>query len=159
MKFFSKSESGATGVEFAIAAPIFFLLLMGIFEFGRYYYVQHTIQFGTREGTRLALVGRTLIDESGNPLSREDSIRKMIRDNVAAAVNPDEVLISIYPVDSGYSDPSGWEQQYNAGAPGQYMRVRARYAYRFLAPFIGSFFPGGVNEIQAQSTYRNELFN
>lgn len=156
---FRKPERGAAAVEFAIAAPIFLLLLMGTFEFGRYYYVQHTIQFGTREGTRLALVGRTLNDENGNPLSREQSIRKMIRDHVRYAVDPDEVLISIYAVDPGYSDPGGWEGQSNPGNPGQYMRVRTRYSYRFITPFIGEFFPGGVNVIQAQSTYRNELFN
>lgn len=156
---FSRPERGATVVEFAIAAPIFFLLLLGTFEFGRYYYVQHTIQFGTREGTRLALVGRTLNDEDGNPLSREDSIRRMIRDHVTPAVNPDEVLINIYPVESDYSDPGGWDQQSNPGNPGQYMRVRTRYTYRFITPFVGDFFPGGVNVIQAQSTYRNELFN
>ena len=56
-----KGIRGATAVEFALVLPIFVLLLMGIIDFGRYYFVQHTVQYATREGTRLGLVGGTLM--------------------------------------------------------------------------------------------------
>ena len=62
-----KGCRGATLVEFAMVLPVFVLLLFGIIEFGRYFFVQHTLQFATREGTRLALVGGTLADANGNP--------------------------------------------------------------------------------------------
>ena len=55
-----KGIRGATAVEFALVLPLFVLLLFGIIDFGRYFFVQHTVQFATREGTRLALVGGTL---------------------------------------------------------------------------------------------------
>jgi hypothetical protein len=148
-------------VEFAMVLPVFVLLLFGIIEFGRYFFVQHTLQFATREGTRLALVGGTLADANGNPLSRTASIIKKINDNASLAVNPAEISISIFPITATYSDPVGWDDpgvQPNAGEPGAYMRVRTRYTYTFLTPLIGNFFTGAARTIQAEATYRNELF-
>jgi len=151
-------HKGATAVEFALIMPIFFLLLFGIIDFGWYFFNQHTIQFATREGTRLALVGATLKDDQGNDLSREASIIKKIKDNAAMAVDPDALRISIYPVGADYSDPDDWDTTQDAGTGGDYMRVRVLYTYNFLTPFIGNFFPSGMNEIRAEALYRNELF-
>jgi Flp pilus assembly protein TadG len=148
---------GATIVEFAMVLPVFVLLLFGIIEFGRYFFVQHTLQFATREGTRLALVGGTLV-ENGNPLSRTASIIKQIKDNASLAVNPAEISISIFPITATYSDPVGWDAQQDAGVPGAFMRVRTRHTYIFLTPLIGNFFTGAARTIQAEATYRNELF-
>jgi hypothetical protein len=153
-----KGNQGATVVEFAMVLPLFLLLLFGIIEFGRYFFVQHTLQFATREGTRLALVGGTLAGPDGNPLSRTASIIKEIKDNASLAVNPAEISISIFPITASYSDPVGWDGQQNAGVPGAYMRVRTRHTYRFFTPLIGNFFIGGASTIQAEATYRNELF-
>ncbi len=98
------------------------------------------------------------MDAEGNPLNRTDSIIKEIKDNASLAIDPSEISISIFPITATYSDPSGWEGQQNAGGPGDYMRVRTRYTYRFLTPLIGNFFTGAANTIQAEATYRNELF-
>jgi len=135
-----KEVRGATAVEFALVLPLFVLLLFGIIDFGWYFFVQHTVQFATREGTRLALVGGTLTDDEGNPLDRTASIIKKIKDSAETAIDPAELSISIFPVTESYSDPTGWENIQNAGNPGDYMRVRTRYTYRFLTPFIGGFF-------------------
>ena len=102
-----KGCRGATLVEFAMVLPVFVLLLFGIIEFGRYFFVQHTLQFATREGTRLALVGGTLADANGNPLSRTASIIKQIRDNASLAVNPAEISISIFPITANLFRSSG----------------------------------------------------
>lgn len=153
-----KGIRGAAAVEFALVLPLFALLMFGIIDFGRYFFVQHTVQYATREGTRLALVGGTLTDDDGNPLSRIASIIKKIQDSVGLAIDPSELSISVFPITAAYSDPTGWEDIQDAGSPGDYMRVRTRYTYRFLTPFIGDFFSNGVNIIEAAATYRNELF-
>jgi len=152
------AERGATAVEFALVAPVFFLLIFAILEFGWYFFVEHTIQYATREGTRLALVGVQLNDPGGNPMSREDSIISTIHNSAALAVDPDDLSISIFPVGSGYADPEGWEEIVNAGAGGDYMRVRTQYTYTFITPFIRAFFPGGERVITASTLFRNELF-
>jgi Flp pilus assembly pilin Flp len=151
-----KGNRGATAVEFALVLPLFVLLMLGIIDFGRYFFVQHTVQFATREGTRLALVGGTLPNPDGTPMSRVASIIRKIEESAGLA-NLSGLEISVFPI-TGYSDPTGWENRQDAGGPGQFMRVRTRYTYQFLTPFIGDFFSNGVNIIQASSTYRNEGF-
>ena len=47
---------GASVVEFAIVAPIFFLLIMGIIEYGRMVMVQQIITNASREGARYAVL-------------------------------------------------------------------------------------------------------
>ena len=78
-----KGDRGATAVEFALVLPLFVLLLFGIIDFGRYFFVQHTVQFATREGTRLALVGGT----RWGTMSRIDSIIQKIEDNAGLAIS------------------------------------------------------------------------
>jgi len=145
-------------MELAIVLPVVLILIFSIFDFGLYFFAQHSVQFGTREGARLALVGKILADEKGNPLSREASIVKAIRDNAAVGVNPAALEISIFPVNPDYSDPKDWEKSQFAGTPGGYMRVRTRYRYRFVTPLLRALTRDGSVLIQAQATYRNELF-
>jgi Flp pilus assembly protein TadG len=156
-----RSGKGTTIVEFAMVFPLLMLLMFGVMDFGFYFFVQHSLQFATREGVRLALVGRTIAnpDGSGNQLSRVASIVQTIRNKAAVAVRPADVSVSVFPVDATFVDPSGWQTTQDAGLPGSYMRVRARYTYQFITPLVGAFVPGRSKVIQVQATYRNELFN
>ncbi|HRT60877.1 MAG TPA: pilus assembly protein [Syntrophales bacterium] len=149
---------GTTAVEYALVIPMFVLMVFAIIDFGWYFFTQHTIQYATREGVRLALVGRTIVRE-GHPLSREASIMTTIRENAAAAVRSGGLDISIYEIDADYSDPDNWQGVQDAGGAGSYMRVRTIYHYRFLTPVIGAFFTNGSILIRAEATYRNELFD
>lgn len=47
---------GAAVVEFAVVTPIFFLLVMGIIEYGRMVMVQQVITNASREGARAAIL-------------------------------------------------------------------------------------------------------
>jgi Flp pilus assembly protein TadG len=153
-----RSERGTTIVEFAMVIPLLLLLMFMVIDMGYFFFVQHTVQYATREGVRLALVGRTISDTHGNEMTREASIVQTIRDKAAVAVHPADLTVSIFPVDNQYGDPTGWQTTQNAGDPGIYMRVRTRYTYHCITPLIGSLISGGAIPIQAQATYRNELF-
>jgi hypothetical protein len=155
----NRRMKGSSVVEFAIALPIFIILVIGIIEFGWYFFVQHTLQYATREGMRLALVGRQLTDTSGNLMTREASIIQTIKEQASLAVKPETLLISIYPVKTDFSDPTGWELQQDAGDPGEYMRVRTRYLHKVFTPLIPHFFSAGQFWIMAEGTYRNEQFD
>lgn len=50
------SRRGSTAVEFAIAAPVLFLFLFGIFEFGRLFWTRSSLQFAVEETGRYAMV-------------------------------------------------------------------------------------------------------
>lgn len=49
-------QRGAAAVEFGIVAIAFFLLFLGIVEFGRFFYLQNTVQEITRCAARQAVV-------------------------------------------------------------------------------------------------------
>lgn len=51
-----KLRRGATAVEFAIVAPIFFLLMMASFEFSRMNVIRHTADNAAYEAARHAMV-------------------------------------------------------------------------------------------------------
>jgi Flp pilus assembly protein TadG len=162
-----RKAKGVTIVEFALVFPFLMMLFFAIFDFGMYFFIQHSVQFATREGVRLALVGRTIAnpDGSGTQLDRTASIVQTIKSKAAVAVNPSALQISIFPVDASYADPSGWQTTQDAGQPGSYMRVRTRYMYRFvtplkfLMPLVLNWTPPESFVISAQATYRNELFD
>jgi Flp pilus assembly protein TadG len=51
-----KNRRGAAVVEFAIVAPVFFLLVFGMIEYGRMVMVQQILTNASREGARFAVV-------------------------------------------------------------------------------------------------------
>ncbi len=156
------NERGNTTVEMAMLLLPFFLIFMGVIEMGWFYFHQHSLQYATREGMRLALVGGTLLDPQGNPMTREDSIITTIKDKAKTALDPEDLQIWIFKIGSNYESPIGWENLApNAGNPADYMRINVQYSHKFLIiPLIADFFPGDDNAITlgAEATYRNELF-
>lgn len=50
-----RRHTGQSMVEFAVLAPIFFLLLLGTIDLGRGIYIYNTISDAAREGTRAAI--------------------------------------------------------------------------------------------------------
>lgn len=55
-RLFRFKRSGAAVVEFAIVAPLFFLLIFGMIEYGRMVMVQQVITNASREGARRAVL-------------------------------------------------------------------------------------------------------
>ena len=130
-----RNGKGATIVEFALVFPFLMLLIFAVIDFGLYFFVQHSLQFATREGVRLALVGRTINDGSGNPMSREASIVQTIKNKAAVAVNPADAAGQHLPRGwHHFTDPAGWQNTQDAGHAGSYMRVRTRYYLPFRRP-------------------------
>ncbi|HLA83795.1 MAG TPA: TadE/TadG family type IV pilus assembly protein [Thermoguttaceae bacterium] len=67
-----KHRRGAAAVEFAIVAPVFFLMILGMIEVGRAIMVQQVITNASREGARLAVL----------PARPEDNITAMVTQRV-----------------------------------------------------------------------------
>ena len=56
---FSRSNAGSTAVEFALAAPILFLLMFGVVEFGRAWWTKSSLQLAIERAARYAVVCNT----------------------------------------------------------------------------------------------------
>ncbi len=71
-----EGDGGAVIVEFALLAPLFFMLIFGIIEFG-WIFAQHLdVRHGTREGGRLVAVD--FADEVGAADAQLDALRDAI---------------------------------------------------------------------------------
>lgn len=58
------SRRGATAVEFALTAPVFFLLLLAAFEFGWLNVIRHTADNAAYEAARTAMVPGATVAEA-----------------------------------------------------------------------------------------------
>ncbi|MGI9430519.1 MAG: TadE/TadG family type IV pilus assembly protein [Bythopirellula sp.] len=81
-----KHRRGATVVEFAFVAPIFFLLLVASFEFARLNVIRHTADNAAYEAARIAMVPGATAAEAVNEANRIMSIAGARGSNVT--VNP-----------------------------------------------------------------------
>jgi len=61
-----RDERGTTALEFAILAPVFFLLIFGIIAFGLLFWTQVGLQHGAEMAARCASINTTLCP-NGNP--------------------------------------------------------------------------------------------
>jgi len=68
-RFRRRDHRGQTLVEFALILPIFILVLIGIFDFGRAVYAYNTISNAARQAVRVAIVNQdttTITDTAVN---------------------------------------------------------------------------------------------
>ena len=80
------SRSGVAAIEFAIVAPVFFLLMFGLIEFGRMMMVQQSLTNAAREGCRTAVLATTI-----NSSDVEAAVRNYLQSVMSNAANVDEV--------------------------------------------------------------------
>jgi Flp pilus assembly protein TadG len=55
-RLYRRNRRAAAAVEFALVAPVFFLLVFGMIEYGRMVMVQQVITNASREGARVAVL-------------------------------------------------------------------------------------------------------
>jgi Flp pilus assembly protein TadG len=92
-------RKGVAAVEFAIVAPLFFLLVFGMIEFGRAIMVQQIITNASREGARLAV-----LDGSTGTEVKTAVVDYMHR--AAITITADRVTVTpTEPKDAGYGEP------------------------------------------------------
>ncbi|MDQ2636253.1 MAG: pilus assembly protein [Actinomycetota bacterium] len=90
-------DMGQTLVEFVMVAPLFFALLVGVIEGGRYaFYAQH-LHHATREGARYQVVhGSASLDPTGPPDGAD--IKQAVIDAATVFVlEPDDIQLDWNP--------------------------------------------------------------
>jgi Flp pilus assembly protein TadG len=125
----SKKASGQSLAEFAITLPLLFLLVMGIFDFGRGIYYYSTIQNAAHEAARYGAVNHC--DDTGI-IERATSMA--IGLGTGLTVLEPEL---IYEEDSGALD---------------YIRVTVIYRFEPVTPLIAQFFgEDGYIDLQSEA--------
>jgi len=138
---FRRDQRGTALVEFALIAPLLFLLLFGIIDFGRAlnYYNQVTQLAG--QGARAAVVNR---NPDGTAITSGSSLQNQLVTQFTAQpeLKNGEVVCIVGPVPTNVGDP---------------VTVKVSYQFHFL-PLIGlaGSALGGLN-LSATETQRAEV--
>lgn len=135
---------GAVIVEMALILPIFFLVVLGIVEFGRAMMVSNLITNSAREGCRLAILDGTTNTQV------ETAVKDFLQSSVNVAPTDVTVTITVTPAD-GNPDPGN--QVANA-------QSRDLITVRVAVPFAKvQYIPSkylGNKILAAQSSMRHE---
>jgi len=118
-------------VEFALVAPLFFLILFGIIEAGRFIFYYETLNNATREGARYAIVNGANVDPIGCPTGPPapssvpcdvlgDDVRARVREAAFGVLSP----VTVDPV---------WFPNNDRGNT---VTVSATFTYRALIPLV-----------------------
>jgi len=129
------SSRGQTLIEFALIAPIIFILLFGIIDFGMALDRRITLQHAVREGARYAAVTTDCAAIQGRTESQA-------RDTITA----DEVGVRYYKVDGSTLT--------NPAAAGDVVKVSAPFEWEF--PLMSRFGVGSI-DIGVSGAARLEL--
>ncbi|HSG85138.1 MAG TPA: TadE family protein [Candidatus Limnocylindrales bacterium] len=128
------SRRGGRGqalAEFALVAPIFFLLLFGVIEAGRFMFYYEVLNHATREGARYAIVNgsNSLYCPTGTPAPGSyacDPTGEDVKDRVRSA--------AFSTLGSSLTVPTPtWAPDNSRGST---VTVTADYAYSTLIPIV-----------------------
>jgi Flp pilus assembly protein TadG len=137
--------SGQSLVEFAMVAPLFFLLVFGFTDFSRLFFTQETLQYAVREAGRYAVTGQHMT-QNGTTLSRVASIQQVIQQN-AMGINVSNISISSGGVTN------------SAGGPRQTVLVQVTDSLQLITPMIGRYFPNQTYTFTVSTSFMNEPFD
>jgi Flp pilus assembly protein TadG len=144
-KRLSGAEGGNVMIEFAMLAPIFFMLVMGLVEFVLYEYKTYALNHVVYEATRNLQTGEVqgaadmreefdkLCKETAGPLMSCDDIEWDVR-------SFDELKDIDYPPVQFDSEGVPTNFVFEPGGPNKYSVVRAAIHHQFITPFMDQLF-------------------
>jgi Flp pilus assembly protein TadG len=139
-----RDDRGVALVEFAIIAPLIFLLLFGIIEFGWTFYQLNDVRQSARETSRLAAVNYRTSAVSGSTQTQQ------IVDEVCARMEEGDVEIIITK---------------SGSAVGDAVTVTVQREYEALTGFLTSFYnPSSINStvetrLEQKASFDNETLD
>jgi len=139
-------ENGQTMVEFALIAPLALMLICGVTDYGRLFFVQASLEDAVQQAGRYASTGNS---QSG--LTRLQSIEAVLQQ---AAV---DVNIPIQNIQISSLTNGSWVSG-SAGGPGDTVAITVTMGMKLLTPMIGRYFPNGTYTFTASTTFQNEPF-
>ena len=161
------ARSGSAIVEFAMIAPVFFLLLFSIMEVGIIFFAQSNLQFADEIVGRLIRTGQV----QGANLT-QSQVRLIVCAKVAPLIPCDANLyVDIEAFDnfgglqfSPPLDQNGNMNQmnnFNPGVPCSVVLVRSFYAWPVFTPVLTPFLTNMANNrhlISSAAAFRNEPY-
>ncbi len=151
-------EHGTTLVEFAIIAPLLFLLIMATLEIGYMMIAKNALEIGATAASRYGSMGGTAAGSD-----RATSIQELIKSKSLGFIDPSKIVIDIRAYnqfsDINGTDPSKFGTPTSgtsgAGLAGQAVLYMVSYDYIPFTPVVAAIFGTKVT-LKAISIARNE---
>jgi Flp pilus assembly protein TadG len=157
-----RCRRSTAALEFAIAAPIFVLLLGSVIENGVLLFTQAALDNATRDASRLILTGQVqqgagagafeakVCAELGNLVPCSS-----LQYNVQAAGTFSALNVSVQSDSSGNMTGT----QFNPGTPGQDVVVQVGYNRPYIVPLVGQYMSvNGSKLLVSTVVFQNEPY-
>ncbi|HVJ51280.1 MAG TPA: TadE family protein [Aliidongia sp.] len=155
-------ERGTAAIEFAFAAPVFLLVILGIFELSFMVFVQTVLDGSARDAARLIRTGQ--VATSTDP---QATFQNLLCSDMAVLVGCTNLIFNVQTFSSFSAvtttppkDKNGKPvTTFNAGNASTDMLVEVLYNRPFATQIIGKFF-GSTESVYLSSTviFRNEPY-
>ena len=146
--------TGQSAVEFALALPVFFLLVFTVMDFGRMFFVQENIQRALLQGARYASTGNHQAGNdpsTGKAYTRLASIQKYVNQQASIPISMGASLstLQVSSVNGGAGSPGG---------PQDIETISVTTTLPLMTPFVSRFFPNKQYTFVSSATVQNEPF-
>ncbi|MFM0556283.1 TadE/TadG family type IV pilus assembly protein [Paraburkholderia sediminicola] len=152
-------QRGVATVEFALVAPLLFLLLCIAMDLGIALWVNLTMQYAVREGARYSVTGQTNLDPNATNQQRYLAVVQEIKNSsmgLYSLVSPSYVITI-----NGASQTYNTQTSYSTGMfgnPGDIVVLQINCIWPLLTPLVKPFFANGNFGFSVAATMRNEGF-
>ncbi len=161
---FMRNDSGVTAIEFALIAPVFLYLLMGILELSLMFFATIIVDGAVLDAGRRIRTGQA--QTSGDTLGY---FTTEVCDHMYGVYSCSDITFDVrtfsdfasVSVPIEVDDDGEYVTEFSAGSSGEITAVRAIYAWNFFTPLIGAFFgeDGGNSRTLTMTTvFRNEAY-
>ncbi len=167
LRRFRRNRSGATVVEFALVAPVFFALLFAILETAILFFAGQVLETITQESARMIMTGQA--QSAGY---QQADFQAYVCKQIPALFTCNNIYIDVqsYPAFSNITNSSQIDNagnfisnnlQYNPGGPGQIVKVTLSYQWPLIVTGLGyniSNLSGSKRLLTATAAFQNEPY-
>jgi Flp pilus assembly protein TadG len=147
-KRLARAEGGNVMIEFALLAPVFFMLVMGLVEFVLFQYKTYALNHVVYEAARNLQTG-----EVQNAADMEAAFHEEVCDKAGAMIDCNAIVFDVrsfdelkdidFPPPQFDSDGSPTNFVFEPGGANKYSVVRAAIHHQFITPFMDKLFHMG----------------
>jgi Flp pilus assembly protein TadG len=163
LRCFGRRSDGAAAIEFAVAGPLFMLLVFFLIENGLVLFIQAALDNATRDAARLIRTGQVQIAGGAASLFTAQLCADLsnvipctsLQVNVQSATSFSQ-LSAAASVNAGgnLNNP-----QFSPGTPGQVVIVQVAYNLTAFMPWFASFITGRTTALlMSTATFQNEPY-
>ncbi len=166
-------KDGAAAVEFALIAPVFFLLMMAIVEVGLIMFAESMLEGALAHGARISKTGFTIgerqayiksevVKLSGAILDPDQLVVEALNYDTHANINQPEPCITALceggAANIDYRDVNGnnqWDEDQGTAGPGIRNRIvlyKATYTWPIFTPVMANLFGNANGDYEFSST-------